>query len=83
MARFLGSSIFQITVIPPTNKISESSSNVIYRNTDEVRWRNGINRVNCDSGRWLDSSNIKYLVILLTYAWYYMEIIYIVQYFFE
>jgi hypothetical protein len=51
MARFLGSSNFEITVIPPTKKISESSSNGIYRNTDEVRWRNGISRVNCASGR--------------------------------
>ena len=51
MARFLGSSIFEITVIPPTKKISESSSSGIHRNTDEVRWRNGISRVNCASGR--------------------------------
>jgi hypothetical protein len=35
MARFLGSSIFEITVIPPTKKISESSSSGIHRNTDD------------------------------------------------
>jgi len=36
MARFLGSSIFEITVIPPIKKISESSSNGIYRNTTRL-----------------------------------------------
>ena len=41
--------IFQseITSIPPSLKISESSSDGSYRNTDEVWWRYGIRR-SCD-----------------------------------
>ena len=37
----------EIILIPPSLKISESSSNVSYRNTDEVWWRYGISR-SCD-----------------------------------
>jgi hypothetical protein len=37
----------EIILIPPSLKISESSSNGSYRNTDEVWWRYGINR-SCD-----------------------------------
>ena len=37
----------EIIVIPPSLKISESSSNGSYRNTDEVWWRYGISR-SCD-----------------------------------
>jgi hypothetical protein len=37
----------EIILIPPTLKISESSSNGSYRNTDEVWWRYGISR-SCD-----------------------------------
>ena len=37
----------EITLIPPSLKISESSSNGSYRNTDEVWWRYGISR-SCD-----------------------------------
>ena len=37
----------EIILIPPSLKISESSSNGIYRNTDEVWWRYGISR-SCD-----------------------------------
>ena len=36
-----------IILIPPSLKISESSSNGSYRNTDEVWWRYGISR-SCD-----------------------------------
>jgi hypothetical protein len=43
----------KIVLIPPSLKISESSSNGSYRNTDEVWWRYGICR-SCDecSPRW-------------------------------
>ena len=34
----------EIILIPPSLKISESSSNGSYRNTDEVWWRYGISR---------------------------------------
>ena len=37
----------EIILIPPSLKISESSSNGSYRNTDEVWWRYGISR-SCD-----------------------------------
>ena len=37
----------EIILIPPSSKISESSSNGSYRNTDEVWWRYGISR-SCD-----------------------------------
>ena len=37
----------EIILIPPSLKISESSSNGSYRNTDEVWWRCGISR-SCD-----------------------------------
>ena len=37
----------EIILIPPSLKISESSSNGSYRNTDEVWWRYGIGR-SCD-----------------------------------
>jgi hypothetical protein len=37
----------EIICIPPSLKISESSSNGSYRNTDEVWWRYGISR-SCD-----------------------------------
>ena len=37
----------EIILIPPSLKISESSSNGSYRNTDEVSWRYGISR-SCD-----------------------------------
>ena len=40
----------EIILIPPSSKISESSSNGSYRNTDEVWWRYGISR-SCDE--WL------------------------------
>jgi hypothetical protein len=40
----------EIILIPPSLKISESSSNGSYRNTDEVWWRYGISR-SCDE--WL------------------------------
>ena len=35
----------EITVLPPANRISESSSNGGFRNTDDVRCRNGISPV--------------------------------------
>jgi hypothetical protein len=41
----------EINLIPPSLKISESSSNGSYRNTDEVWWRYGISR-SCDE--WSD-----------------------------
>ena len=37
----------EIILIPPSLKISESSSNGSYRNTDEVWWRYGLSR-SCD-----------------------------------
>ena len=40
----------EIILIPPSLKISESSSNGSYRNTDKVWWRYGISR-SCDE--WL------------------------------
>ena len=40
----------EIIVIPPSLKISESSSNGSYRKTDEVWWRYGISR-SCDECR--------------------------------
>jgi hypothetical protein len=40
----------EIILIPPSLKISESSSNGSYRNTDEVWWRYGISR-SCDEWR--------------------------------
>jgi hypothetical protein len=44
----------EIILIPPSLKISESSSNGSYRNTDEVWWRYGISR-SCDECVELDS----------------------------
>ena len=41
----------EIILIPPSLKISESSSNGSYRNTDEVWWRYGISR-SCDEWLW-------------------------------
>ena len=41
----------KIILIPPSLKISESSSNGSYRNTDEVWWRYGISR-SCDEWRY-------------------------------
>ena len=40
----------EIILIPPSLKISESSSNGSYRNTDEIWWRYGISR-SCDEWR--------------------------------
>jgi hypothetical protein len=39
--------VSEVILIPPSLKISESSSNGSYRNTDEVWWRYGISR-SCD-----------------------------------
>jgi hypothetical protein len=45
----------EIILIPPALKISESSSNGSYRNTDEVWWRYGISR-SCDECSWIVTS---------------------------
>ena len=41
---FHGCIYFEITITPPTNKISESSLNGNYRCMDEIIWRYGIHR---------------------------------------
>jgi hypothetical protein len=46
----------EIISIPPSLKISESSSNGSYRNTDEVWWRYGISR-SCDEWHQLLSTS--------------------------
>jgi hypothetical protein len=46
----------EIILIPPSWKISESSSNGSYRNTDEVWWRYGISR-SCDEWTLLETAN--------------------------
>ena len=48
----------EIILIPPSLKISESSSNGSYRNTDEVWWRYGISR-SCDECSWIVTSGGK------------------------
>ena len=57
----------EIILIPPSLKISESSSNGSYRNTDEVWWRYGISR-SCDE--WVDPLKVLKLVpLLFTQGW--------------
>ena len=50
----------EIISIPPSLKISESSFNGSYRNTDEVWWRYGISRscdeCRCNNTPWIDMS---------------------------
>jgi hypothetical protein len=50
----------EIILIPPSLKISKSSSNGSYRNTDEVWWRYGISR-SCDE--WLTWVSLLYTLI--------------------
>jgi hypothetical protein len=52
-----------IILIPPSLKISGSSSNGSYRNTDEVWWRYGISR-NCDE--WKLAKTVHTLEVLVT-----------------
>ena len=46
----------EIILIPPSLKISKSSSNGSYLNTDEVWWRYGISR-SCDEWTLLETAN--------------------------
>jgi hypothetical protein len=48
----------EIIIIPPSLKISESSSNGSYRNTDEVWWRYGISRSCDECGPYLKKERI-------------------------
>ena len=65
----------EIILIPPSLKISESSSNGSYRNTDEVWWRYGISR-SCDEWRYCVSA-IFFTCMLFTWWFIIVVLVYL------